>query len=378
MAVLPEACSEIIQEFDSQGWHRTATGVDQQSGRWLAHRLESLGLAACLMPFPFSRIDPSACSVSAGPFRVAAVPLMDSALPAPDTTICGEFRPGSIGLVRAEAHGIATELEHIRRDDYTAIVLVVAGPPNGVTLLNAWHYDEPRGVPTVQVPVAAWDALVAARDGGVPVEVRCGGVRTETTASNVFATVAGTRPETAPIVLLTPRSGWWQCVGERGGGLAIWIEVARLVGGLSLERDLIFLATTGHELGFIGVKRYLDSDPSLARRAVAWVHLGANIGAAGSQLVVRASDSGLLKLAREATGALSAISPPPLFEVSGRPVGEAGEVFARGGAFVSMVGSGFPLFHSTLDRWPGAIDADAIAAAGDGVLQVLKALDRQP
>ncbi|MBA4181073.1 MAG: hypothetical protein C0506_10840 [Anaerolinea sp.] len=376
MAISAEACSEIIRVFDSQGWHRTATGVDRQSGQWLVERLESLGLAARPIPFPFSRIDPSGCSVAAGPSRVAAVLLPDSGLPPPGTVIRGVFGPGSIGLVRTESHGVATELAHIQRANCSAIVVAVDGQPGGATLLNAWNYDDPGGVPVVQVPADAWGELVAARAAGVPVEVHCGGIRTDTTASNVFATVPGRHREKAPIVLLTPRSGWWHCAGERGGGLAIWLEVARLAGDLALERDLILLATTGHELGFIGVKRYFDGDPGLAQRAAAWLHLGANIGAAGAHLVVRASDTGMLALAQQAPE-LQALSPSPRFELSDRPVGEAGEVFIRGGKFVSLVGSGFPLFHSTLDRWPDAIDANAIAIAGNGVLQILRALDRQ-
>jgi hypothetical protein len=230
----------------------------------------------------------------------------------------------------------------------------------------------------VQVPATAWAELVAARDAGVPVEVCCGGTRTETTAINLFASISGKHKGKAPIVLLTPRSGWWECAGERGGGLAIWLEVARKARELALERDLILLATTGHELGFLGIKRYFDADPELARRALAWIHLGANIGAAGSQLFVRASESGLLALVQDMAPEFRAISPPPLFATADRPVGEAGEVFAHGGRFVSLVGAGFPLFHSTLDRWPHAIDSDAIASAAKGVVQIIRALDRQP
>jgi alanyl-tRNA synthetase len=39
-------------------------------------------------------------------------------------------------------------------------------------------------------------------------------------AFNVVATVAGQQTDLAPIVVITPRSGWWQCASERGGGLA--------------------------------------------------------------------------------------------------------------------------------------------------------------
>jgi len=377
VAISAEACSEVIRVFDSQGWHRTATEVDLQSGRWLVDTLSMMGVEARAVPFPFSRIDASECVVSAGDFRGAAVQTMDSSLPPPNTTIRGVFGPGSIDLVRVQSHGVAAELDGIRRSDCKAIVAAVAGYPGGTTLLNAWGYDKPDGVPVLQVPETAWEALVAAREAGAPVEVRCGGTRTATTGVNALAVVPGKRRSLPPVVVLTPRSGWWHCAGERGGGLAIWLEVARTADQLGLDRDLVFLATTGHELGFLGIKRYFDSDSDLARRAFAWIHLGANIGAAGAQLMIRASDQALLTVARELAPTFGAISPSPLFATTDRPVGEAGEVLVRGGRFISLVGANAPLFHSTLDRWPGAVDFGVVATAADGVLETIRALDRQ-
>lgn len=377
MAISAESCSEIVRAFDSQGWHRTATVVDHLSGEWLLEMLKAMGLDARAVSFPFSRVDASACMVSTGSCQVEGVHLSDSALPPLNTIITGTFSSESIYLVRTESHGVASELDGIRRGNVKAIVIAVSGHPAGTTLLNAWNYDHPGGAPIVQVPASAWDELAAAREAGAPVEVHCGGTRTATSAFNVFARIPGRNRDKRPIVVLTPRSGWWQCAGERGGGLAIWLEVARAATEAGFERDLLFLATTGHELGFLGIKRYFDAEPELAARAVAWLHLGANIGADGARLLVRASDSDLLCVARDMAPALLGVSPPPIFSTTERPVGEAGEVLIRGGRFVSLVGADAPLFHSTLDRWPGAIDSHAIATAADGVLQIIKELDRQ-
>ena len=93
--------------------------------------------------------------------------------------------------------------------------------------------------------------------------------------------------------------------------------------------------------------------------------------------MVRASDPGMLALAEHTSG-FRRLSPPVRFELADRPIGEAGEVSLRGGRFVSLVGAGFPRFHSTADRWPDAIHADAIAAAGEGVLELVRALDSLP
>ena len=48
-------------------------------------------------------------------------------------------------------------------------------------------------------------------------------------AMNVIVTVPGRRAELPPLVVMTPRSGWWHCAAERGGGLACWMESIRAV-----------------------------------------------------------------------------------------------------------------------------------------------------
>lgn len=378
MSVSPETCSEIIRQFDAQGWHRTATPVDQASSEWLIGQLGSFGLESKAVPFAFERVDLDECVITIGDERIPAVPLMDSGLPASGIVVRGAFgaagAPGTVALVQTHAHGMAPEVESVRDAGHVAIIAAVAGAPGGTSLLNAWKYDSPAGPPIVQVAGEAWERLEGARAANATVQIHCGASRTKTTAKNIHALVPGSVSGIAPLVVLTPRSGWWHCAGERGGGIAIWVEVARLVRAAKFRRDVVFLATTGHELGFLGAERYLDEQPELAPKAKAWIHLGANIGAAQSSLVVRTSDAELLDLARTAP-AFAKLETPPQFAVAQNPVGEAGVVLRRGGRFISFVGAGFPLFHSTLDRWPEAIDPPAIAAAGNAVFEMLQALD---
>jgi hypothetical protein len=44
--------------------------------------------------------------------------------------------------------------------------------------------------------------------------------RTPATAFNVTTTVAGRDRSLPPLVIMTPRSGWYRCASERGGGIA--------------------------------------------------------------------------------------------------------------------------------------------------------------
>ncbi len=373
-------CSEIVRAYDQQGWHRTGSAVDNDSGEWLVREMHARGVAAELEPFPFTRVDADPCRVWAGDWQVVGQPMPDGLLPPPGTTITGVLSdsPGiaSIALVRIDQHGQSALLDSLREQPWKAVVAAVEGTPTGLTLRNAWHYDDPRGAPTIQVPASAWERLNALKAQGVAINASCGATRSEVTASNVAARISGSQPSLPPVVVLTPRSGWWNCAGERGGGIAVWLEVARHVRALGLKRDTVFLATTGHELGFVGIQRYLDHDPGLAPDALLWIHLGANIGALESPTVVRSPDESLLRTIEDLERTkLNSLLQPEFVVTPQPPGGEAVVVAGAGGKYVSLVGRGFSLFHSTEDRWPRAIDAEAVALNAGLVLELILLLD---
>lgn len=380
MTISTSTCGAIVREYDRQGWHRTGTDVDGRSAAWLVEELAARGAVARLTSFPFERVDADPCLVSTGDREVMGYPLPDGLLPPAGgiiTALLGTAPdPERIALVRVDQHGRSALLDTMRDEGWKAVIAAVEGTPHGLTLRNAWDYDNPSGPPIIQVPAAAWDWLTAARADGTGITIRCGASRVEVDAQNVVATVPGRWPELPPVVVLTPRSGWWHCAGERGGGIAIWLEVAREVRELELSREVVFLATTGHELGFLGIRKHLEGEPDLARRASLWIHLGANIGALEAPTVVRAADQDLIGMVRQVDESAPGTPVRPTCEVVKQPTGgEAAVVAAAGGRYVSLVGRGFPLFHSTEDRWPGAIDEEAIAANAALVLGLIRALE---
>src|SRR5205085_9900985 len=99
-------------------------------------------------------------------------------------------------------------------------------------------------------------------------------------AFNGVAAGPGTNKGAAPLVVMTPRSGWWNCASERGGGLACWLEIMRAARDAAPARDILFVASSGHELGHLGLDSFIERRPGLVSAARTWIHLGANIGAA--------------------------------------------------------------------------------------------------
>ena len=82
------------------------------------------------------------------------------------------------------------------------------------------------------------------------------------------------------IVVSTPINGWFLNGGERGPGVALFLGLARWAAMTRPAADFVFVATSGHELGEMGSKRFLDGAERLGvtpDKVTAWIHLGASI-----------------------------------------------------------------------------------------------------
>jgi len=71
-------------------------------------------------------------------------------------------------------------------------------------------------------------------------------------------------------------------------------------------RDVVFVASTGHEIGYRGIEVFVERRPNIVVNSLAWIHLGANIGAATNPgNTIQASDDeleGTLDAAMTVTG----------------------------------------------------------------------------
>jgi hypothetical protein len=119
------------------------------------------------------------------------------------------------------------------------------------------------------------------------------------------------------------------------------------------------VASSGHELGHLGINAFVDGRPGIVAGAVGWMHFGANIGAAtepGNRL--QASDDMLDDmLSREMSR--SQLSVNQRIPRGTIPGGEAEVVHRGGGRYVSIIGLN-ALFHNPEDLGPQAIDSAVI------------------
>jgi len=358
--------ASLIQAYDAQGIHRTATAIDSASADWLRQLATGAGGDARLVPFHLEQVQIRTASLTVDDQRLDGLPLFDGGFTG-ETGIAGTIGPpesnADIALVTFDQAAISSEGQSIaalrQSASHRAVVAITQGGTPGLSPSNARLFDRPFGVPVLQVASEHQTLLDAAAAATKRVTLVALITRNSTQAQNVVATIAGRQPDLAPLVVMTPRSGWWQCASERGGGLACWMEILRAVSAAKPARRAIFIASSGHELGHIGLDAFLKSQPSLIKEAAAWIHLGANIGAAGGQMRLQSSDDEIDARAMEALNRAGAGIAARLPRGS-LPGGEARNIHVGGGRYVSLLGSG-QLFHNAKDRWPGAVDLDAIA-----------------
>jgi hypothetical protein len=68
----------VVEAYDAQGNHRTATAVDNASAEWLALEVRRAGAEASIEPFALRRVDPVDCYLRIGGRRIEGVPLFDA------------------------------------------------------------------------------------------------------------------------------------------------------------------------------------------------------------------------------------------------------------------------------------------------------------
>jgi len=350
-----------LRAWDSQGLHRTGTNGDEAGAAWLEREAVSLGASVTSETFELDRVDPVDCYVEADGIRVDGVPVFD-APPTSPQGISGTIGV-DIGVVQLTPHAVYSgEYLTLRRNaSYRALIIVCQGTNPGLGLLNAEQFREPYGAPAIHVaePVRGNAARVVSHYR-----------RFVASARNIVVRFAGPDPTRPPIVVMTPRSSWWQSTAERGGGLVCWLECLRALLAEPPACDVVMTANSGHELGHLGLDEFLARRPGWESAAL-WVHWGANLGAAGGKLSVMSADDNLRALAaRELAGVEHSLASKTQV-----PSGETRDIHRAGGRYLTLVG-GNPLFHLPQDRWPHAVDVATVeriaAAAARMVVQLAR------
>lgn len=378
MKTLEERVLSWIKRWDDSSEHRTGTRGDRATSQWLFEEIASLGAKPKLDEFVFHRRIPQNCHVTVGSRVLDGVPLFDGGV-TPDTGIAEKLTvdPDGTGIFVVAPHASAQQqLGEVRRSrNFSGVIVISQLPRQGIALINADEFHRPFGLPVLQVPHESHDWLLAGAKDNSEARLTVTFVSEQTTASNVGARIPGNQADLPPLVVMTPKSAWYTCTAERMGGIVLWLECIRHFVKNAPDREIIFTANTGHELGHVGLDHFLSENSTLATDAYLWLHFGANFAARNCLIRTQASQDQHLDDLEQALSRFD-VKVAHSVKPGTRPGGEARNIFDAGGNYLSLLGSN-SLFHHPHDRLETNIDLDRLLKIRAAMLEVVHELSKR-
>ncbi len=383
----PARIEARIRAYEGFGVHRTGWRGDDRTTDWLIAELRAAGVAAESERFAFPRVEVQRARFTWADGSVDGEPMYDGGFTriggvTGDLGEDGDPEPfGKLLIATSALRGDRQWSAPDARALYTGLgnegvlgVVVPTGDAEGeIVLRNAEHIRQPFSVPVLQVASKEARRLTAALLLGGEATLEIDGDRLNSRATNVVATLPGSDEGSAPIVVMTPKSGWFTCSAERGGGLTIWLALAEALAALPARRRTVhFLASSGHELHHAGLEEFIKKRPALPQGAHVWLHLGASIGAKAAVARIGAADEALHTLT---TGALASAGVE-VYEAmeAGQPGGgEARNIAQYRGRYVTFLG-GHRYFHSPQDTFDKTCDPASVSHWGAAMWTVLTSL----
>jgi hypothetical protein len=386
-----EALYADVKTYAGFGAHRTGTAGDTSVTAWLERELGAAGYAIERQGFDYPVFHLASAGLQLGDRSIEAFPVW--------TPLAGEVagplsatpRPGGIVLMRfpygtgapLEASAVYRQpIEAAIRAGAAGVVVVTENPLGEFVAYNALPNAPAWPAPVVGVAGRESPDLLAAAQTGVALRLRIVGATHTGRAENVIARRPGPGK---PLVISTPKSGWFTCAGERGSGIAIWLGLARRLAARS-DRNLVLVAASGHEFDGYGGRLFAEHLAPKPADARGWVHIGANVASydfaleagqivrqprpqAGRRLAV---SEALLPEARRAFAGQLGYASPVDVEVHGAP-GELAEYQRRGyRPLVGLVGL-HPLHHTRRDQ-PDVTGPELLEPVARGLAAVVEAL----
>jgi hypothetical protein len=287
---------EDVVTYYNLGEHLTATEVDSRTSQWLAGQLRAAGLKTTFQSFGLRQFFVRATHLTIGDRSVRAFPLwfpvgtgprpINAALAEFDKRAERQSLRGKIALVKFpfdaraslfEGSGHAEIVLGAARAEAAAVVAVTEGATHEIIALNQPAGAEPWPLPVILVGQRDEPMLTtAARSGTRASLIVDGDDYHQAVARNVIARLDRGKDL---IVVSTPQSGWFRCAAERGPGIALFLGLARWASRRSSGVSFLFVSTSGHELGGLGMRAFLKELAPAPSRVLCWLHLGAGIAA---------------------------------------------------------------------------------------------------
>ena len=283
-----------LEKHASFGSKRSATPGELRTAEWIGERLRAAGYQVRSQDFPAPFLVERSVRLSTEGLSLNLYPQT------PAATTNAKGVTGRLALIRTQADaantkgkiallvlnsarhaalgrgnaGIGGTIQAAANTGALGVVIVTTGPSGEAVLLNA---PEDRVMP---VPVAIMaprhskpfqEAAVAGAEATFTLD----GDATHRNSTNVIGRLERGRRW---IVISTPRTGWFDCVGERGTGTAVFLELAAWAVDRFPNHSIHLVNAGAHEYYFAGSHKVMDLAPP-PQATDLWAHIGATVAA---------------------------------------------------------------------------------------------------
>jgi hypothetical protein len=274
-----------VQAYDTLGEHRTGTLGDNITSEWMEKALKAAGYEVERQPFEYPVFNLHRVDISLSGGMLESFPYWTPATTPPGGVTAPLSLVGGVAKIALVdlSPGAGASLDSppppqvaVAIDSGAAAVVAITESPLGE--LSALNRNPRRPAWKIPVLLAAGrdgEALKAAAAAGRVATVRLEGRSVVRLADNMIG--RRVRPG-KPIIISTPKSGWFRCAGERGSGIAIWLGLARWLAS-STDQNLIVVAASGHEFDGYGAHYFSQTLAPKPSDTKLWVAIGSNVAA---------------------------------------------------------------------------------------------------
>jgi hypothetical protein len=283
-----------LEKHASFGVKKSASRGDLETAKWIAERARGLGYSVDLHDFPAPFFEersvrlasegmvvklyaqtPAAVTGAKG--VTARLALIRTSAEAANTKgkiaflVLNSARHAALGRGNG---GIGGTIQAAANAGALGVVIVTTGPSGEAILLNAPE-DQTMPVPVAIMAPKESKSFQEAAAAGAEATFTVDGEATHRNSTNVIG-----RLQRGPrwIVISTPRSGWFDCVGERGTGTAVFLELAAWAVERFPNHSIHLVNAGGHEYYFAGSHKVMNLAPPPQATDI-WAHIGATVAA---------------------------------------------------------------------------------------------------
>jgi hypothetical protein len=391
-----------VVTYSNLGKHRTGSADDRKTSKWLADELRKLGAEVQVQvhPYRLRQFFPTAIALKVGDLDMQAFPLWwpkptgPKPIVGPLVAVAGSQAAGSlagkIALVKIDdvpGTALVTDsvvhklLRPVIEAGAAGAVLMTRVPSGELVTLNAPSELPPWPLPVLIVGKAQKAAIDRAATAGASTSLLLDGAYDDRAEADEVVGKIGHGSRT--VIVTTPSSGWFHCAGERGPGIALWLGLARWAAQHPSDTTFLFVASSGHEIGGLGVEHFVAKLAPKPADVFTWLHLGAGIAVydydtsgGGFRKKTTASPMRRLFCSREYVPVLkAAFADLPDIKpiVTDRPNGEM-VVFQRLGYRYWGFGSPSPFHHQPGDLPATSTGPELLEPVGQAILTALATL----